>query len=490
MDRLRSERTVRIGLIVAADGRRRVELRLCGVRGRLVADGRLVRELDDGRALVAGLDAGAVRFVCDEVAGRGSCVRIEPAGPCALEPRRGIEVRDVPAGRGFHWRKDICATYPGAVELIGDPRGLIVVNEVGLEDYLAGVITAEMGPDCPSALLEAQAIVARSWLIAMREPKHADAPFDRCNDDCCQRYQGTTHLAAAAIRAIDATRGRVLVAADGSVLDANYAKSCGGISEHPRAVWGIDKPGLVPVIDAPPDAPEHERFAWVAVHGGQPPPAGEADSRARLSPLPNAMPEAFIEEYLAGSWLARTRVWCSPRCVPVEAIGRYLGRVDEPDDYFRWQTSVSRETVERLLRQHVAECRELAELRDVHITRRGVSGRAIEAVVEWLDVQSRARRTLLTSEYRIRQVLHPRFLYSSAVLVEPLRDTGGRLVSLRLRGAGWGHGVGMCQIGALGMALAGRRADEICRHYYPQARLADDYGGDAHRDQPQGRTTA
>lgn len=472
--------TIRIGLILADDTRHTLALRICGRRCRVQSDGPAALHAGSGETLEASLHGSQVRVRSARGELSGPRVRIEPLEPLPLRAAEGIELRGVPAGRGFHWHKTIDATYPGTIELRAHERGLIAVNEVTLEDYLAGVITAEMGPDCPAALLEAQAIVARSWLLAMREPKHADEPFDRCGDDCCQRYQGTTYLSEAAMRAIDATRGRVLTAPDGSVLDANYAKSCGGISEHPQAVWGLDKPGLAPVIDAPPDAPERERFAWIAEHRGRSPSTGQPPSRLSHEPADatpccaayGPMPEAFVEEYLCGSWLARTRIWCSPRCVPVEDIGRYLGRVDQPRDYFRWDTTVPRETVEQLLRQHVPDCRRLAELCDVTITRRGTSGRAIEAIAEWLDRRDQRRRTPLTSEYTIRQVLHPAFLYSSAILIEPRRDAAGRLRGLHLRGAGWGHGVGLCQIGALGMALAGCSSDEICLHYYPHAALS------------------
>ncbi|MFQ5806761.1 MAG: SpoIID/LytB domain-containing protein [Phycisphaerae bacterium] len=367
----------------------------------------------------------------------------------------GVLVRDVVAGRGFHWQKRIDQRLAGVLELLPGPRGVVLVNELPLEDYLAGVITAEMSGECPRGFLKAQCVVARSWLLAMTEPKHESEPFDRCNDDCCQRYQGTGDLSATALEAVRATRGLALLDPAGNVLDANYSKSCGGISETPRTVWGVDKPGLTPIVDAPADADERRFFP---------------------------VTEENFNEYLDGEWLKATRIYCSPNVVPVGAIRQYLGRVDEVGDYFRWTVRYERRELEQLLIEKLPEPRRagtahrrLAVPRDLRVTARGVSGRAYVVEIEWEDQNARLVRARLGSEYRIRQVLHRRFLYSSAFAVRTKRDADGRLRSVTLRGAGWGHGVGLCQIGALGMALSGIDFKTICRHYYPETRLTTVY---------------
>jgi len=369
-------------------------------------------------------------------------VRIEPA---ATPEKIGVlHVEDIVAGRGFHWQKRQPQELAGSCEILSAGDALVLVNELPLEEYLAGVITAEMNAACPIALLKAQCVVARSWLLAMSEAKHADDPFDRCNDDCCQRYQGCGDLGDAAQRAVVETRGETLLTDAGAVLDANYAKSCGGISEEPQAVWGLDKPGLTAIVDAPPDAPEHQFFP---------------------------LTEDNLRDYLAGDWVTKAQAYCSLNAVSLEDIGRYLGRVDETDDYFRWRVTQSAADLLATIKHHVPAAARLATLRDIRVVKRGVSGRAARVNVIGADAQGATLEVALDSEYRIRQALHPRFLYSSAILVAAEHDADGNLKEVTLHGAGWGHGVGLCQIGALGMALAGHDYRAICRHYYPTSTL-------------------
>jgi stage II sporulation protein D len=490
-----TEPMVRVGVILDQDARDAVNLRLPGQRYTIGSGGAggpaeqvvsfyleprttlEVRHAADALAVRIG-DGPArtvrtVRLSCDAGAGSSptsaaaasltgadapvvvaGAVVDAPAAPDLrpgriIAPGAGVLVRDVAAGRGFHWQKQVDQTLPGTIELLPGRRGVVLVNELPLEDYLAGVITAEMSGACPVEFLKAQCVVARSWLLALTEPKHDADPFDRCNDDCCQRYQGTGNLSATALEAVRATRGRVLMAPTGNVLDANYGKSCGGISETPRAVWGVDKPGLSPIVDAPADAAER-----------------------RFLPIT----ENNLDEYLDGAWLGRTRIYCSPNVVPMDTIARYLGRVDEADDYFRWTVRYERRELEQLLAEKLPQAPDLPALRDLRVLSRGVSGRANAIEVEWQEADGRIVRARLEGEYRIRAALHRKFLYSSAFAVRIARDPDGRPRTVTLRGAGWGHGVGLCQIGALGMALSGVDFQAICRHYYPQARLASVYG--------------
>ena len=447
----RREPFVRVGVILDRDAQQTVNLRLPAERYELTGLG--------GHAAEAVAKPSAnlvVKFVADYLAVRiGSqpetnarVLRLSPGGRRPLRPGAGVLVQEVIAGRGFHWQKRIDLTLPGTLELRPGQHGVILVNELPLEDYLPGVIAAEMNNACPLAFLKAQCIVARSWLLAMTEPKHAGEPFDRCNDDCCQRYQGTSRLNPAALDAARKTFGLVLLNPSGAVLDANYAKCCGGISETPWAVWGLDKPGISPIIDAPPDAPERRFFP---------------------------VTEQNFDEYLDGAWLASAKCYCSPNFVPTEAVQRYLGPVDTVDNYFRCVLRYERTALEQLLREKLVDAHALAELHDLRVRARGVSWRAYTLEVEWADARGTVTRSRVESEYRIRQVLHRRFLYSSAFAVRTDRDAAGRLAAVTLRGAGWGHGVGLCQIGALGMALSGTDYESICRHYYPHARLASVY---------------
>jgi len=443
------EPLLRVGVVLDRDARPAVRLEMhglgCAIEGLPAAAAApgspaALEVALAGAALAVRINGGPV--------GTAHSIRLVCRQSASLQPGAGVVVRDVPAGRGFHWQKAIDQTLPGVIELRPGRSGVVLINELPLEDYLAGVIPAEMSGDCPPEFLKAQCVVARSWLLAFSERKHEREPFDRCNDDCCQRYQGSAGLTAAALDAVRTTRGLVLLAPGGGVLDANYSKCCGGVSESPRAVWGFDKPGLTPVVDAPAEASER-----------------------RFLPLT----ETNLDDYLDGGWRAATGIYCGPNAVVPDGIGRYLGRVDQAGDYFRWTVRYSRPELEQLLREKLPETTGLAELRGVRVLARGVSGRATRLELEWRRADGRVAQTVLDSEYRIRQVLGRPFLYSSAFAARAERDAVGRLQSVTLRGAGWGHGVGMCQIGALGMALSGRDSESICRHYYPQAELARVY---------------
>jgi SpoIID/LytB domain protein len=437
------EPTLRVGVVLAEDDAGELSLRLPAGGYRLVPGDGPARDCAGPAELRVALRGGRLHAMLDGVAMPASDrLSIVPDHVQPLAEGAGVLVRDVVAGRGFHWHKRVDQTLIGRLDLLASDRGVVLVNELPLEAYLAGVITSEMSAQCPPEFLQAQCIAARSWLLAFTEPKHDHEPFDRCNDDCCQRYQGTGALGRAGVDAAAATRGLVLVA-EGKVVDANYSKSCGGVVETPEHVWNIRKPGLGPLVDAP------------------------AGSGAQQY-LP--VTDANLEEYLGGAWLESTDIFCSPRVVDELTLSTYLGKVDESGRYFRWTVRQSHDQLAVVLRRHEPELHALARLDDLRVTRRGVSGRATQIVVAWFDAEGRRHETAIDDQYRIRKALHPGFLYSSAFAVDVERD-GARLTAVTLRGAGWGHGAGLCQIGALGMALRHHSADQIVLHYFPGSRL-------------------
>ena len=444
----RAEPLVRIGVVLVEDNFKVIRMRTPEIICRLTSDDRQPVELPANTSLTMTLAHDHVHVVADGLTDlTGECVRISEREPIEYVPIRaqsGILVHDVIAGRGFHWQKRIDQRLPGTLEVRANPCGLMVINELLLEQYLAGVITAEMSGDCPVPFLAAQCVVARSWLLARNEAKHLDQPFDRCNDDCCQRYQGTTEISDAALIAIRQTFGEVLLDKNDGVVDANYSKSCGGIAETPESVWGVHKPGLETLVDAPADDPLH-RFMPVT--------------------------EDNLDEYLDGDWLASTKGFCSPDVVPSDSIERYLGRVDVVDEYFRWTERMARPDIEAVMRERDERFANLAKLTDLTVEARGVSGRAEAVRVEWLDTDGNAQATTIKSEYQIRNLLHPKFLYSSAFRFAFERDASSDIETVVMRGAGWGHGAGLCQIGALGMAITGHDYRTICQHYFPQATL-------------------
>ena len=421
---------------------------------RLVVPDWPYRLVQDGRAAGAA-PVGPVEVVCDGGRVRlrsaaftseaAEVLTIAPLGDVSLEPGGGITAHGLVAGRGFHWQKRVDFSFVGAMEFRVCEGYLLAVNELPLESYLAGVITAEMSGACPLEFLKSQILVARAWVLAHSEDKHPGLPIDRCNDDCCQRYQGTTFLTPSAVRAVADTRGQVVFHASGGIIDANYSKSCGGIIEAPEHVWGVSKAGQRAGVDAP---------------------AGSAV--ARFLPVT----EVNIGEYLGGAWLRQADCFCSPNVVPEDQLPRYLGSVDEGGSYFRWNVEYTREELERVLRAKYfsrldpASAAELGTLTDLRPLRRGCSGRVIELGVHYLDPAGRPCVKVITDQYRIRDALHEKFLYSSAFDVRAERDGDGALARVTLRGAGWGHGAGLCQIGALGMALCGYEAVEIIGHYF------------------------
>ncbi len=392
----------------------------------------------------------------------------------------GVIVRDCIAGRGFHWQSRIDLTIPGTIEIRAIDGHLLVVNELPLETYLKGVITAEMGGRAPVELLQAHAVVARSWTVARSERKHADLGIDYCNDDCCQRYQGVRHLTPSARTAVERTAGLVLMHAPRvrvrvphslrskgwgkdprfstespsttgpppeppTVVDANYSKCCGGITEAPQNVWPTPKPAQHSRIDAP-ERSIIRRFHPVTDHN--------------------------IAEYLDGPWLADGDAYCSPNVVPEVDLPRYLGPVDRGGGHFRWTVTYQATELEDLLRRkffdRIAPTGDtrLAFLYDLVVTHRGSSGRATRLDIVYDDDQGRRQTATMDDQYWIRHALHEKFLYSSAFDARIARAPNGRPERITLRGAGWGHGAGMCQIGALGMALTGCDHLRILHHYF------------------------
>ena len=460
---------VRVGIVLPADGITRLPLAVPDVAYRLSSPSVAARTVRAARieCAVAG-EAVRVKLAGAEL-GAAPAWTLEPADQRSASGEAGglvcaaVRVGGVIAGRGFHWQTATRQSLPGALTVRSVQGYLMLAARLPLEEYLAGVITAEMSGRCPVEFLKAQCVVARSWTLARSERKHDELGIDLCNDDCCQRYQGNSALTDGARRAVSETAGQVLTvescpAADLRVglVDANYSKCCGGIVEAPEAVFGTAKPGLGPLVDAPPAGTTHE-----------PRPSGSGNT-GRFRPVT----EQNIDEYLTGAWLSECDAYCGPRFVDEWAIAEYLGPVDRGGGLFRWMVSYDRSLLEGILRSKAAPddpWRDLAELNDLVVTRRGVSGRAMALELVYVDAAGRPATATIGDQYHIRQALHERFLYSSAFRVRADRDAQGRAIRFHFDGAGWGHGVGLCQIGALGMALAGRDYRAILTHYVPTA---------------------
>lgn len=410
--------------------------------------------LVDDAGTVTPLKGGEqIEFVADEKrvsvlingARKDSQIRwtVAPAeGEIQIRNKAGIKVRNVVAGRGFHWKKYIDVYLPGSIEVSLSGNHLIMINAVPIEQYLMCVATSEMGAACPSALIESQTIVARSWMLANVEMKHRSLGMDVCNDDCCQRYQGTTYLSEQSIRGALGTAGQVLIHGD-KICDARYFKSCGGASESFENVW---TGGPVEYLDSVLDAPS-----------GTTHPALPLDSEEKVRHWIENPPPAF----------------CSPAVVPEKDLKKYLGNVDEEGHYFRWHFRLTQKKITALFNLKLNL--EASAIKSIEPSKRGKSGRLTSVVINYLDKSHAEKRIVVNDQYVIRETFHDLFLYSSAFIVEEENGTGKVPAAFVLKGAGWGHGVGYCQIGALGMALKGFTTSEIITHYYPGSQLRKIY---------------
>lgn len=448
--KMEREPEVRIGMILAEDNHQEVLFEL--PEGEyILSDGEKESTVGKSEGWAVRLDGKSVElFNADgnRVCRGENVIRVAPRTPQRpSRPGEGIRVKNMVAGRGFHWHKRIEQTLTGTVEFTEDRGKVVMINILPLEDYLLGVITSEMSGECPVDFMKSQAVAARSWLLATPFPTHANESFDWCNDDHCQRYQGSEGWSERAIQAIADCRGEVLITPSGKYCDARYSKSCGGISEDSLSVWGMHLEGLTSIVDAPEDSETHQ-FSQLT--------------------------ESRMKEYVEGSWLKSAGIYCSPEVVPEPTLKRYLGRVDEEGQYFRWSRTIGHDELCAQLIEK-ANLQDLDEIIDLRPGKRGKSGRLESLDVEYRTFSGEIKGYRINLEYHIRAMLARDFLYSSAFILEHHRDSHGKLKEVTLKGAGWGHGAGLCQIGALGMALKGISYRDILLHYYQGVTLEKIY---------------
>ena len=350
----------------------------------------------------------------------------------------GYNIKPVTAGRGFHWQKQIAISIKGSIKIKNIDGCLFLVNEVGMEDYLMSVATSEMSGECPEALLEAQTIAARSWLMASEEQKHKDLGIDACNDDCCQRYQGIKNISAKAKSAALNTRGKFVIY-NNKICDTRYSKSCGGISENNENVWG-DNP---------------KKYL-----------RGIFDGRSGVIP-------DFSDEEQLNKWIFEPPdCYCNNEYINKSELKRFLGSVDEDGDYFRWEITYSNEQLTKIINKKLNESFDSIE--SLIPMKRGVSGRIMILTISGKKDQ-KEQKILVDSEYNIRNTLHPEFLYSSAFVINANSGSESCAEKITLSGAGWGHGAGLCQIGALRMAIIGNSSEKILKHYFSSTEIKKMY---------------
>jgi SpoIID/LytB domain protein len=307
--------------------------------------------------------------------------------------------------------------YGGELEVARDASGMLsLVNVVDLESYTRGVVCGEISARYPAEALKAQAVAARSMALASLGRHRADG-FDLCAEGHCQAYVGLCDEPQIAA-AVEATRGQV-VTYDGRPIDAVYHANCGGHTDSSRDIWGgADVPYLRGVSDL--------------VNGRA---ADYSKDDARLRAYLTGAPAAYCRQADLEDWA-----------------------------HFRWVRTLTRAQIEKSL----ADMVNVGEVTDLRPLQRGVSGRIIR-----LEVSGTRGKTTLSPELVIRQALGR--LPSSAFVVDRYCDDGGRAVVFVLWGAGWGHGVGMCQAGAAGMAQAGLGYRAILAKYYPGTQIETIY---------------
>ena len=360
---------------------------------------------------------------------------------------------DVTIGVEFHWQRKEAQSFKEGIEFYAADGAVTVINNINAEEYLKSVISSEMNAHASLELLKAHAVISRSWLIAQISKKGTDAKnggkgmradgneivkwydrddhdlFDVCADDHCQRYQGITKAYIPTVkRAVEETRGEVLVS-DGEICDARFSKCCGGATEEFGYCW------------------EDKDVEYLK---------GVRDS-ADEAPLPDLTTECEAEKWIA----AEPEAFCNTS--DGEILRQILNDFDmETNDFYRWQVRYSQQELSDIVRERSGI--DFGTIESLTPLERGVSGR-----ISRLRIDGSKRSMIIGKELEIRKTLSRSHLYSSAFTVK--RENGDFVIY----GAGWGHGVGLCQIGAAVMGSKGYGYREILAHYYKGARVEAAY---------------
>ena len=367
-----------------------------------------------------------------------------------------FDLKAVTIGVDFHWQRREDQRFRGALNLAVTEEGIVAINQIDAEEYLTSVISSEMSANASKQLLKAHAVISRSWLLAQIEKNQQLAKgekpytscqqdeeqlirwydredhvlFDVCADDHCQRYQGITRETNPVVKeAIQETRGEVLLY-DDVICDARFSKCCGGVTERFENCWEpIDHPYLAVLRDAPekehPDLTnEEEAQKWI-----------------------RTAPSAFCHT--------------TDKAILSQVLNNYD---QETTDFYRWQVIYTQEELAELI--HRKSGIDFGQILDLVPLERGGSGRIVR-----LKIIGSQRSLIIGKELEIRRTLSESHLYSSAFVVDKELSANGVPTCFILTGAGWGHGVGLCQIGAAVMGAKGYTYDAILTHYFPGATI-------------------
>ena len=378
------------------------------------------------------------------------------------DAQSSFTLEDVTIGVNFHWERKEAQTFLGKLRFIVEDNNICAINELPVETYLTSVISSEMRATSSLELLKAHAVISRSWLLAQMEQRKAEnnnvekqpsffktneeivrwydredhKRFDVCADDHCQRYQGITKAANKhVVEAIQQTAGEILTS-HGEICDARYSKCCGGAVEEFQYCWeNIKKPYLQALPDTLPDT----------------------------TPLPDLTDEAVVRQWI----LSSPDAFCNT--TDQKVLSQVLNDFDqETTDFYRWSQTYSQAEVKQLLEEKLEV--QFGDIIDLVPLSRGKSGRIYR-----LKIVGKERTLIIGKELEIRRALSKSHLYSSAFIVEKADIKDGVPQKFIIKGAGWGHGVGLCQIGAAMMGKQGYRYEEILLHYYKGAEITKAY---------------
>lgn len=370
-------------------------------------------------------------------------------------------LKDVVIGNKFHWERKEKQRFIYSLQLLKVGSEIVAINHIPLERYLTSVISSEMSAKSSIELLKAQAVIARSWVLAqidrsnkLKENKETHETslefkdeiirwydredhnlFNVCADDHCQRFQGVTKIISdSSFNAVEQTKGIILLSG-GSVCDARYSKCCGGISESFENVWeSIKHPYLKSVVDY---KFEPENF--------------------KLD---------FSDEINAEKWIrGNPASYCNTHDRKI--LSHILVDYDrETKDFFRWKVEYTQDELASLIKQK-SEI-DFGNIIDLIPVERGDSARLVK-----LKIVGTKKSITVGKELEIRRLLSKTHLYSSAFVVKKIgKNIPEKFI---IHGAGWGHGVGLCQIGAAVMAEKGYNFDEILLHYFKNSELKKIY---------------
>lgn len=383
------------------------------------------------------------------------------------EATDAFELLDVTIGINFHWERKEDQRFLGALKIIVEDNKLTGINIIHVEDYLTSVISSEMSATASLELLKAHAVISRSWLLAIDNSRSnaancqlstvncqlkwyerdAHTSFDVCADDHCQRYQGITRASTEIVKqAIAATRGQVLMF-DGKICDARFSKCCGGAFEEFQYCWeDVPHPYLRKQRDFCIFSPKSCDLSFAATQ----PDSG----------LPDLMDEQEAERWIRISPPA----FCNT--TDKKILSQVLNNYDqETTDFYRWKVEYTQDELSTLILKRSGI--DYGQIIDLVPIARGTSGRLWK-----LKIVGTKQTFIIGKELEIRRTLSTSHLYSSAFVIdkEDISPEGipGHFI---LTGAGWGHGVGLCQIGAAVMGEQGYKYDAILLHYYIGASL-------------------